>query len=147
MKGSESFPNLNQKRPDGIRSNGLPYRVVVVDAKEFQRKLIVQILESEGYEIIGTAGNGQEALDKLSKLERVDILTTDLDMPVLDGYALVYELSQKPNKPMILLVSEETTKGVMQDLISMGIADFILKPINRRVFLERIKKAVQKRKI
>lgn len=44
----------------------------------------------------------------------------------------------------MVFISEDTTKGVMQDLISMGIADFILKPINRRVVLERLKKVLLK---
>jgi len=119
---------------------------MIVEDKEFQRKQIVQILESEGYEIVATASNGQEALNKFDKLENpLDLLTTTLDMPILDGYALMYELNQKPNKPVIVFISEETTKGVMQDLISMGIGDYILKPINRRVLLERIKAVVTKK--
>ena len=66
-------------------------------------------------------------------------------MPMLDGYALMYELNQRPNKPVVVFISEDTTKGVMQDLIGMGIGDFILKPINRRVLLERIRAVVKKR--
>ncbi|HOW84234.1 MAG TPA: response regulator [Spirochaetota bacterium] len=146
MKTPDSFPSINTKRPDGLRPNGRPYRLMIVEDKEFQRKQIVQILESEGYEIVATASNGQEALNKFDKLENpLDLLTTTLDMPILDGYALMYELNQKPNKPVIVFISEETTKGVMQDLISMGIGDYILKPINRRVLLERIKAVVTKK--
>jgi PleD family two-component response regulator len=145
MKPPETFPSINVKRPDRVRPNGRPYRVMVVEDKEFQRKLIAQILESEGYEIVATAANGQEALKKFDKIETpIDLVTTNLDMPVLDGYALVYELNQKPSKPVIVFISEETTKGVMQDLITMGIGDYILKPVNRRVQLERIKAVVQK---
>jgi two-component system, chemotaxis family, chemotaxis protein CheY len=146
MKTPDAFPNLNTKRPDGLRPNSRPYRVMVVEDKEFQRKQIAQILESEGYDIVATASNGQEALKKFERLDApLDLLTTNLDMPILDGYALLYELNQKPNRPVIVFVSDETTKGVMQDLISMGIGDYILKPINRRVLLERIKAVVTKR--
>ncbi len=140
MKSKSDFPNLNVKSPDGIGPDGRPYRVMVVDDKEFQRKQIAQILESEKYNIVATASNGKEALEKYEKLNgKVDIITTDLDMPILDGYALVYELNQRRMKPRIVFISEDTTKGVMQDLISMGISDFILKPVNRRILLERIK--------
>ena len=139
------FPNLNQKSADGRRANGSSYRILVVDNKEFQRKQIAQIFESEEYEIVGTAGNGREALNILDKLDKpVDLITTDLDMPILDGYALLFELQNRPQRPLVVFISEDTTKGVMQDLISMGIADFILKPINRRVLLERVKKAISK---
>ncbi len=145
MKRKTDFPNLNVKDPDGIKPNGRPYKVLVVEDKEFQRKLIAQILESEGYEIVATAGNGKEALEKLEQFDgKVDLITTDLDMPLLDGYAFMYELNQRGNRAVVVFISEETTKGVMKDLISMGIADYILKPVNRRIILERVKNALSK---
>jgi len=147
MKDSK-FPNLNVKSSDGLKPNGIPYRIIVVDDKDFPRKQIVQIFESEQYEVVGAAGNGREALNILDKIEKpVDLITTTLDMPVLDGYALMYELKQRPHRPAVVFISEDTTKGVMQDLISMGVADFILKPIDRRVLLERVKNVIVKLKI
>lgn len=141
----KDLSSLNTKQPDGIRPNGRPYRIMVVDSKDFHRKQIAQIFESEQFDIVETASNGKEALGKLNELETpVDLITTELDMPILDGYALVYELQQKPNKPLVVFISEDTTKGVMQDLISMGVKDFILKPINRRVILERVSKVITK---
>ncbi len=145
MSIKNGFPNLNTKLPDGLRPNGRPYRVMVVDGKDFHQKQIAQILESEQYDVVSTASNGKEALQKIDKLDvPLDFITTELDMPVLDGYALVYELQQRSNRPVVIFISEDTTKGVMQDLILMGVRDFILKPINRRTILERIKKAVTK---
>jgi len=147
MAKDGSFPNLNAKSSDGLKPGGKPYRVLVVDNKDFQRKQLVQILESEQYKIVGAAGNGREALDLIDKLTPApDLITTDLDMPVLDGYALMFELKNRDKRPPVIFISEDTTKGVMQDLISMGIADFILKPINRRVVLERIKKVLSAQK-
>ncbi len=143
-KGGE-FPNLNTKVPDGIRPNGRPFKLMVVEDQEFQRKQLVQILESEGYEIVASAEDGREAIAKYEAMNgMVDIVTTNLDMPNLDGYALTFELTQKNNKPAIIFISQETTKGVMQDLINMGIADYILKPINRKSVLDRIKKVTLK---
>ncbi len=145
MRRKSDFPNLNLKQPNGLKPGGKPYRAMVVDDKEFQRKQLVQILESESYEVIATASNGQEALQKYEKVGKdLDFITTSLDMPIMDGYALLYELNQKDRRPTVIFVSDETTKGVMTDLLSMGIADYILKPINRRVFLDRVKKAIQK---
>ena len=126
----KDFPNLNTKEPDGIAPGGKPYTVMVVDGKEFQRKQIAQIFESEKYNVIETASNGKEALEKYDKRKgKIDLITTDLDMPILDGYALLYELKQRNNKSLVVFISEETTKGVMQDLIVMGVKDFILKPV------------------
>ncbi len=145
MKYKADFPNLNTKTPDGIAPGGRHYKVMVVDSREFNRKQIVQILESEEYDIVATASNGKEALAHYDRLNgKMDLITTELDMPVLDGYALTYELKERGNSAPVVFVSDETTKGVMQDLILMGVKDYILKPVNRRILLERVKKVMVK---
>lgn len=147
MKSPHDFPNVNPKPPDGIGPGGRPYKVMVVEDKEFQRKLVAQILESEGYNVVATAANGAEALVLFEKYAReLDLVTTDLDMPGLDGYALLFELNRKKPKAKIVFVSDDTTKGVLQDLLQMGAADFILKPIQRGVLLERIRVVLEKAK-
>ncbi len=145
MKGRGEFPSLNTKSADGVKPGGRPYKVMVIESKEFVRKQIVQILESERYMVVATASNGQEALDKMAKIEgRLDLVTTTLDMPIMDGYALMHELSKRPGRPPVIFISDETTKGVMADLIKLGVYDFILKPIDRKVILQRIKAVLQK---
>jgi len=139
------FPNLNTKFPDGIKPNGSSYKILVVDSKDFHKKQIIQILESEKYHVLDTASNGKEALEKLEKLKgKIDLVTTELDMPIIDGYSMLYEMKQKGNMPLVVFISEDTTKGVMQDLIKMGAKDFILKPVNRKVILERVKNVLNK---
>jgi two-component system, chemotaxis family, chemotaxis protein CheY len=145
MKSGHDFPSLNTKRPDGIRPSGRPYKVMVVEDKEFQRKQIAQYLESEGYAVIALAANGEEALKLYDKYSRdLDLITTDLDMPVLDGYALLYELQQRKVKAKIVFVSDVTTKNIIADLLSMGAADFVLKPVDRGPFLERVRQVLSK---
>ena len=78
MSSGEKFPKLNVKLPDGIKPTGRPYRVMVVENKDFQRKQIAQILESEGYEIVDTAANGKEAL---KKLDETKVVLTLLQLP------------------------------------------------------------------
>jgi two-component system, chemotaxis family, chemotaxis protein CheY len=145
MTMKADFPNLNTKEPDGIKPNGSAYKLLVVDSKDFHRKQIAQIFESERYQVVDTASNGKEALDKIEKHKgKVDLITTELDMPIIDGYSMLYELKQKGNMPLVVFISDDTTKGVMQDLITMGAKDFILKPVNRRVILERVKNVIKK---
>ncbi len=148
MKSSHDFPNLNPKLPDGVKQSGRPYNILVVEDKEFHRKQIIQILESEGYRIIAAVTNGKEALEFYQKNKNdIDIITLDLDMPILDGYSFLYELSQKPFKTKVVFISDETTKGVLEDLLKMGASDFILKPIQRGRILERIKMVLEKSKV
>ena len=146
MKSKHDFPSLNSKQADGIRPNGIPYKVLIVEDQEFQRKQIRQILESEKYEIIADVANGRDALKVIEKLNgKIDLITTDLDMPILDGYALLFELKNNLKFPIkVVFISDETTKGVVGDLVKMGALDFILKPLQRQRLLERIKLAVNR---
>lgn len=145
MRSKHDFPSLNSKLPEGVKPDGTPYRIVITDDHDFTRKQIRQILESEGYEIAGEAKNGQDALRILDNYpEKIDLITTELDMPVLDGYALLYEMQNRDNPPKVAFISAETTKGVLQDLLKMGATDYILKPIQRSRLLERVKLAVKK---
>lgn len=146
MKSPFDFPAINPKKPDGIKPNGIPYKVMVIEDKEFHRKQIIQILESEGYEVIAAASNGAEAIKIYDSIAAdLDLITTDLDMPKLDGYAFIYELNQRKPKAKVVFISDETTKGVLADLLSMGANDFILKPIQRGTVLERVKSVLQKK--
>ena len=146
MKSKHDFPSLNSKQADGIRPNGIPYKVLVVEDQEFQRKQIRQILESEKYEVIADVANGRDALKIIEKLNgKIDLITTDLDMPILDGYALLFELKNNLKFSIkVVFISDETTKGVVEDLVKMGAMDFILKPLQRQRLLERIKLAINR---
>ena len=146
MKSRHDFPSMNEKQPDGLKPGGIPYKLMIVEDQEFQRKQLRQILESERYDVVAEAGNGQEAITYFDKLQgKVDLIISDLDMPVLDGYALLFELKKTRNLPVkIIFLSEETTKGVLQDILQMGALDFILKPIQRTRILERVKIAVSR---
>ena len=145
MKSRHDFPDINVKQPDGLKPNRKPYKVMVVEDKEFHRKQMVQILESERYVVIVTATNGEEALKKYDEFaNELDLITTNLDMPKMDGYAFLYELKDRNPRAKIVFISEDTTKAVIEDLLKMGAADFILKPIERVRVLKRIKMALTK---
>ncbi len=140
MKSKHDFPSLNSKRPDGIKPSGDPYKVIVIEPNDFQRKQLIQILESESYEVVADARDGQAGIDVIKRIgNEIDIITTDLDMPKLDGYALLFQVNDLNIKAKVAFISKETTKGVLQDLLKMGAADFILKPMQRQRILERMK--------
>jgi two-component system, chemotaxis family, chemotaxis protein CheY len=146
MKSRHDFPTLNEKRPDGLKPTGIAYKVMIVEDQDFIRKQIRQILESEKYDVIAEASNGQEALMIYDKFgDKIDVIITDLDMPILDGYAMLFELRKNRKcNAKIVFVSDETTKGVLKDILQMGAADFILKPVQRVRILDRIKLVLSK---
>lgn len=106
-------------------------RVLVVDDSAFMRRVISDILDSdEGIKTIDTARNGKEAIEKAVNL-KPDIITLDVEMPVMDGLTCLKELSNVCSIPVIML-SSHTKEGAEATINALehGAIDFITKPSN-----------------
>jgi two-component system chemotaxis response regulator CheB len=106
-------------------------RVLVVDDSAFMRKAIADILNSDDEIIvIDTAKNGVEAIEKAQQL-KPDVITMDLNMPVMDGLECLRRLQAIIRIPVIMLSSytKEGASATMQAL-DEGAMDFIAKPGN-----------------
>ncbi|MBJ7895458.1 protein-glutamate methylesterase/protein-glutamine glutaminase [Bacillus atrophaeus] len=104
-------------------------RVLVVDDSAFMRKLISDFLTAESQiEVIGTARNGEEALQKINALQP-DVVTLDIEMPVMNGTDTLQKILDTYQLPVIM-VSSQTQQGkeVTIDCLEMGAFDFITKP-------------------
>lgn len=113
--------------------------ILLVDDEEGYRELIARILTKAGYKVL-QAGNGIEALSLLEK-SQIDLVISDILMPVLNGYALVARLRAKwPKMPVILttgFLSPDAAKSMMN-----GSVDFIPKPINAEALIDMIHRRV-----
>lgn len=107
-------------------------RVLIVDDSSFMRKAIAMLLDKEpDVQVVDTARNGEDALDKIRKLAP-DVVTLDLEMPVLDGMGVLTRLRAEfpiHARPAILVCSTLTSKGSHEALKAMmlGAADVIFK--------------------
>ncbi|MBM9501777.1 response regulator [Leptospira sp. 201903070] len=128
----------------GVAPNGRPYQVLIAENSRFQAKQLAQILESEGYQVIGFAENGKELVKLFDQHRLVDLITLDLNLPVMDGFATFFEIKEKGVLPRIVLVSEENTPAVLKYLIDEGAMDYIPKPVKREKVLEKINAAIKK---
>ena len=106
------------------------HAVLVVDDSAFMRRLISQILEASGeFQVVGTARNGFDALQKVHALDPA-LVTMDVDMPELDGLqALGYIMSESP-RPVVMLSAATTRSGHDATLraLELGAVDFVRKP-------------------
>ena len=103
-------------------------KVLVVDDSSFFRRRVSEILEQDsGIEVIGFAVNGREAVDKTAQL-RPDVITMDVEMPVLDGISAVKEIMASNPTP-ILMFSSLTRAGASAtlDALDAGAMDFLPK--------------------
>ncbi|MCX8056959.1 MAG: chemotaxis response regulator protein-glutamate methylesterase [Ignavibacteria bacterium] len=103
-------------------------RVLVVDDSAYIRKVLTQILQRSPFiEVVGTASNGREALEKVEELNP-DVITLDLIMPEMDGITFIEEqMKKKPIPIVVCSIASETGELAMKALDS-GAVDFIQKP-------------------
>ncbi|PJZ68596.1 hypothetical protein CH373_15105 [Leptospira perolatii] len=128
----------------GITPSGRPYQVLIAESSKFQAKQLAQILESEGYEVVGFAETGPDILKLYKENRKVDLITMDLQLPAIDGYAVFFEMKDMGVLPRILFISEENTPAVMKALVENGAMDYIVKPIKREKVLEKANATVRK---
>lgn len=102
-------------------------RVLIVDDSFFIRKTLAKLISNDEIEVIDTATNGLEAVQKVEQL-RPDVVTMDIEMPIMDGLTAVKEIMSKTPVP-ILMVSTLTSEGADSTIeaLSNGAIDFIAK--------------------
>lgn len=102
--------------------------VLIVDDSAFFRRRLSEIIEADPrLTVIGTATNGQEAVTLVSSL-KPDVITMDLEMPVMDGIAAVRQIMRRRPTP-VLMLSTWTTEGAKAtlDALEAGAMDFLPK--------------------
>lgn len=106
-------------------------KVLIVDDSAFIRKILKDILESDGdIEVIATAKNGSEAIDFL-KTNDADVITLDVEMPVMDGLETLRQIMKTKYTPVVML-SSLTKDGADMTFkaLDLGAVSFIAKPSN-----------------
>lgn len=107
------------------------YRIILVDDEEEVRKGIIRKIDWEtlGFQVVGDAENGQDALEKIEQLEP-DVVMTDIRMPYMDGLTLTSWIRQKYPSVKILIFSGFDDFEYAQQAIKLNVTEYILKPVN-----------------
>src|SRR5512145_1034104 len=114
-------------------------KILVVDDTEFNRDLVVQLLQDD-YEII-IAENGAQAL-QMSEAKRPDLILMDLGMPVMDGWEATRKIKAESDLKHIPIIAV-TSHAMVGDEIearNAGCDDYLPKPIDETELLRKIKK-------
>src|SRR4051812_31101752 len=104
--------------------------VLVVDDSAFMRKLIAELVESSGtFQVIGTANDGVEALQKVRSL-KPDIVTLDIEMPRLNGLQALEQIMAEMPRPVVMLSAAGSDLGNEMTLraLERGAIEFVRKP-------------------
>lgn len=139
MKTLQDFPSINERAPDGLKTDGSAFRVMIVDDSMFVAKQLGQILTSEGYEVIATAADGKEGVDKYKELApNVDLVTMDITMPRMDGITALEQIMMFDKNAKVVMVSALGKEELVKKSLLLGAKNYIIKPLDRKKVLERI---------
>lgn len=127
---------MNTVMPQGEKPGTRQPTILIVENEVSNRLLIERVLSTRGYRCI-TASNGQEALDMLDH-EQVDLILTDLSMPVLDGYRATQLIRARPGMATVPIVA--VTAYALNDeneaAMHIGCTEYLTKPFKPRQLLE-----------
>ncbi|MDM8544376.1 chemotaxis protein CheB [Desulfococcaceae bacterium HSG9] len=103
-------------------------KAIVVDDAAFMRHAITNILETDPLiQVIGTAENGIEGLEKIKQLHP-DVITLDIDMPVMDGLTSIRHIMIESPVPVVVLSSLFSDGAITFEALRLGVVDFVPKP-------------------
>jgi two-component system, chemotaxis family, chemotaxis protein CheY len=114
-------------------------RLLVVDDALFMRKLICGVASEAGWQVVGEAGNGAEAIS-LYQQHRPDLVTMDLVMPVMGGLEALRQIRAIDPAAKVVVVTALDQKQSLMDSIRDGAIDFIVKPFERERVLALLAK-------
>ncbi|MBR6787593.1 MAG: response regulator transcription factor [Clostridia bacterium] len=112
------------------------FKVLVVEDDRELRELFSRVLTRHGYKTL-EAGNGEEALEVLDS-EYIDVIISDIMMPVMDGYELVRSLREADiNIPVLMITAKDAFSDMERGFLS-GTDDYMVKPVNVNEMVLRV---------
>ncbi|MDR2768564.1 MAG: response regulator [Treponema sp.] len=145
MIAKSDMPNINEKPPEGQKPEGGSYRVLVVDDSMFIAKQLGQIFTSGGFEVVGTAGDGAQGVEKYKEFyPNIDLVTMDITMPVMDGVSALEKILEFDKEACVIMVSALGKEDVVKKSLLMGAKSYIVKPLDRKKVLERVASVLKK---
>jgi two-component system chemotaxis response regulator CheY len=115
--------------------------VLICDDALFMRTMLGNILKQAGFEVIGEAENGVEAVDRYREL-KPDLVTMDIVMPDKGGIDAVREIVQEDPGARILMCSAMGQQGLVVEAIQAGAKDFVVKPFQPSRVLEAVQRVL-----
>ena len=113
--------------------------VLLADANEEFRTLVRGIIdETEEFTVVGSVGDGAEAL-RLARQEAPDLLLMDVLLPGLDGFGVLKQLRELERPPKVILISAFCRDSVVSEAVELGASYFMFKPVEENALLDRMR--------
>ena len=119
----------------------MSHSVLVCDDAIFMRTMISDILSQAGYEVVGEAESGTQAVDRYQQL-KPDLVTMDIVMPDMGGIDAVREIMKIDPSAKILMCSAMGQQALVIEAIQAGAKDFVVKPFQPSRVLEAVQRVL-----
>ncbi|MCW5937116.1 MAG: response regulator [Fimbriimonadaceae bacterium] len=114
-------------------------RILITDDALFMRVTLKNILTQNGFEVVGEAANGNEAVKLYDEL-KPDLVTMDITMPEMDGLEALRQIRAKDPGAKVVMCTAMGQKNMVVEAIQSGAKDFIVKPFQAERVVEAITK-------
>lgn len=116
-----------------------PMRVMLVDDQSIILDGLAALLEGDpGIEVVGTASNGQDAVETALRL-KPDVIVMDISMPIMDGIEATRLVKKKLKNVQVLILSMYNRREFVTEILEAGASGYVLKNTNRRELLEAMR--------
>lgn len=122
----------------------MKHTVLLVDDSIMIRTILKGLLVQEGWEVVGEAENGREALDLYRSL-KPDLVILDITMPEMDGLTALVELLTIDKDAKVVMCSAVGDKGTVFQAIRSGAKDFIIKPFDNERIVPTLQNVMKNR--
>ena len=117
----------------------MPIKIMIADDHALLRQGIRNVLElEEDFEVIGEAGDGVEALEKIAELTP-DILLLDINMPKMNGLDVIKQLKAQPSKVRIIVLTIHDDENYVIEVVKIGAVGYLLKDIEPGMLVKAIR--------
>ena len=118
----------------------MPKRVVIAEDEAIIRLDLKEILESEGYEVVGETGRGDEAVELVAS-HKPDLAILDIKMPGMDGIEAARRISSE-HRTAALILTAFSQRNLIEDARDAGVAAYLVKPFQRSELIPAIEVAI-----
>jgi two-component system, chemotaxis family, chemotaxis protein CheY len=121
-------------------------RVLIADDASFMRQMIREIIEPEGYEVVGEATNGIEAVKLYLELQP-DLVTMDIVMPKCSGIEAVRSILAEAPQAQVVMCSALGQETLVMEALQAGAKNFIVKPFKPDAVLSTLDRLIEKKDV
>lgn len=117
-------------------------RILIVDDSKMSRRMLRNILEGIGHEIVGEAGNGEEGV-KLYKELKPDAVTMDITMPEMDGLSSLGSIKEFDADARVVMITAAGQSSKLMEALKLGAKEFICKPYEPEQVIDTFKELLK----